>query len=136
MAAGDIPADVQAFLRDHIHAYEQLEAAVRCHREPARWWTEETLAEALRIGLESAAEALATLAAAGIVERADAPGATAQYRAGRTCAPIVARLAELYETDRLQIIRLMNENAVHRVRTNAMRAFADAFVFRKGGKHG
>jgi len=25
---------------------------------------------------------------------------------------------------------------MHRVRTNAMRAFADAFIFRKGGKHG
>jgi hypothetical protein len=136
MAAAEIPADVQAFLRDHIHSYEQLEAAVLFHGDPERWWTEETLAEALRLGPESAAEALAAIGAAGVVDRADVPGAGAQYRAGRACAPIVARLAELYETQRLDVIRLMNENAVHRVRTNAMRAFADAFVFRKGGKNG
>jgi len=136
MAASDIPVEVQAFLRDHIHSYEQLEAAVLFHREPARWWTEETLAGTLRIGHEAAAEALAALGGAGIVERGDATDAPAQYRAGRAWAPSVAKLAELYETQRLDVIRLMNENAMHRVRTNAMRAFADAFIFRKGGKHG
>lgn len=136
MAAADIPADVQAFLRDHIHSYEQLEAAVLLHRDAERGWTDESLAAALRIGSESAAEALGALANAGIVERGDAPGAASQYRADRAWVPIVARVAGLYETHRLEVIKLMNDNAVRRVRSNAMRAFADAFIFRKGGKRG
>jgi hypothetical protein len=44
----------------------------------------------------------------------------------------VTDLAQAYNENRLEVIKLMSANVIERVRTSAMRAFADAFLL--GGK--
>ena len=48
----------------------------------------------------------------------------------------LARLVEVYEEQPIEIIKLMSANAIERVRTAALRAFADAFVLHKGKDNG
>jgi len=48
----------------------------------------------------------------------------------------LARLVEVYEEQPIEIIKLMSTNAIERVRTAALRAFADAFVLHKGKDNG
>ena len=46
----------------------------------------------------------------------------------------IGNLAESYDENRLEVINLMNTNAIERVRTSAMRAFANSFLLGGGGK--
>ena len=51
-------------------------------------------------------------------------------------AHAVEVLARVYETDRAALMNVMNASAIERLRTKAMRAFADAFIIRKKDKNG
>jgi predicted transcriptional regulator len=51
-------------------------------------------------------------------------------------SPHVRALAKLYKSDRMQVVTLMSEAAMRRLRSKADRAFSDAFLFRwKKGDH-
>ena len=44
---------------------------------------------------------------------------------------IIGSLERLYRDEPIQIMQLMSANAIERLRTSTIRAFADAFVVRK-----
>lgn len=48
----------------------------------------------------------------------------------------MSRLASVYTSRPIDIMRLMSANAIERVRTAALRTFAEAFVIRKDGRGG
>jgi hypothetical protein len=128
-----ISDDVNTLLRDCIESFEQLEVLLLLHRTPGQPWTADAVSTAtpLKLSLDVAEEALAHLRRWKLVE-----GEARIYRynpANRLDATVRA-LAAVYEDDRLEVMKIMNQNAIERVRTSALRAFADSFFVGKGGK--
>ncbi len=138
MSTFPVPEDVKQLLYETIRTYEQLEALVLLHGAPDAGWNAQRIADALRIPDDAAAEMLHAMSLAGLIESAQcADPAAPTYRvAAGALGDIAARLVQAYDDNRLEVIRLMNANAIHRMRTDAMRAFADAFLFSKDGKDG
>jgi hypothetical protein len=93
----------------------------------------EQLADTLKIARGLAEEAVGQLARAGVIE-VKLAGQEEQYRGPRAdFRSLVERLSQVYEQNRFEVIMLMSANAIERVRTGALRAFADAFLIRRKG---
>ena len=137
MAADDLPEDVQRLLRDYIESYEQLELLLllRTELDP---WTVEALSARLRIPASLVLLALDGLQRIGFVA-ARPLGAEKQYayiaqNSGGEAT--LERLVQAYREHPIPILKQMSANAIERVRTAALRAFADAFILRKDKKDG
>jgi predicted DNA-binding transcriptional regulator len=130
---------VRLLLERHIESYEQLEVVLLLHRCRDLRWTGDKVGQALNIPSTAAETALAALRRSGIaaeVREADGSVGYLYAPASPTEAEAVDQLAEAYSTQRVEIMKLMNANALLRVRTGALRAFADAFDLGKGKKDG
>lgn len=137
MSCAEIPDDVQALLRDHIESYEQLEILLLLRREVGKTWAAERIGERLGISASLAADALAALRSSRLVAAQDEPETRYAYAPEKAALEeTVSRLASDYASARIEIIKLMSANAINRVRTGALRAFADAFVIRKDKNDG
>jgi hypothetical protein len=117
--------DVQAFLREHITSYEQLEISLLLQRDPSTAWTPAAVAAALSMSQPAALAALEHL------ERLEVLRSRAEQDE-RVFSPCVEptrhsaeleRLSRAYEQDRTRLMRIMNRNAIERVRARAMQAF-------------
>jgi hypothetical protein len=133
MSCAEIPDDVRALLRDHIESYEQLEVLLLLRREVGKTWAAERISGRLGISPALAADALAALRSSRlVVAHEDEPETRYVYAPGKaSLVETVNRLASDYASARIEIVKLMSANAINRVRTGALRAFADAFVIRK-----
>lgn len=131
-AIGD---DVFRFLAEVIESYEQLEVLLLLRERAADKWTRERIGEHLGLDSDSIARGVAQLVLHDLLEQRDS---TVRYRPRSTArAETVGRLAAAYGDERrVQIMRAMNANAMQRLRNNAARVFADAFVVGKDKKDG
>jgi len=127
MADAEIPPEIRAFLLDYVHTYEQLETLLLLHGHGDQGWTPAAVSDALKISVDSAAEALEELKTRRLLD-----SGPSMYRLASHARGVVHSIARLYEENRLLVVRSMNANAIERVRTGALRAFAEAFVI--GGK--
>jgi hypothetical protein len=121
---------LQAFLHDSISSYEELEALLLLVRESERSWTDDELAEALKVQVDTIAAALDALAAVeGLLEVDNQTGQRrCQYAPkSKMLRQVVEELATAYVEQRLAIVRLMSANALDRVRGAAMLRLANAF---------
>jgi len=130
MSADEIPESVQRFLFEHIHSFEELEIVVLLNRDVTQRWTEESIAGQLKIAVNLVADALKAVRNRGIVETFTESGTvfhviSANYKAE------LSEVAAVYERHRLEIVMLMGRNAIERVRTGAVRTFADCFFVGK-----
>lgn len=135
MDKDDIPQDVQVLLSQDIQTFEQLEALLLLRTDPTTVWGVAEVGARLNVSDEIALEALESLATTGLVE-ATGSKASRGFRyspANRTLDDITARLASAYEQSRFEVLRLMSRNAVDRLRSSAIRTFANAFIL-KGKK--
>lgn len=138
MAADDLPEGVQKLLRDHIESYEQLELLLFLRTERDHPWTVEALTVPFRIPASLASLALDELQRAGFLE-ARALGARTQYVYVAQSDHVEATLqslAQAYREHPIPILKQMSANAIERVRTAALRTFADAFLLSKDKKDG
>jgi hypothetical protein len=132
MSEEKIPQDVIALLQEHVHSYEQLEILVLLRGWSGEELVDQAVAQALGIPVESAAGALRQLAETGVLESITQSDLQWRYRGPRDdLRPAIDGLAKAYKESRLEVMRLMTVNAIRRMRTGAMRAFADAFVVGK-----
>lgn len=129
-----VPEDVRNLLRDAIESHEELEALALLAREPRVPWTPEQLADSIRPAPADAAAVLQNLLARGLAAR-NGPDAYGYAPANAALDATVQRLLALHRTDLAGVLKLMNSQAIERVRSGAIRAFADAFVLRRD-KHG
>lgn len=139
MSETDIPAAAGLLLRERVHTFEQLEALAFLVRGREDSWPADAAAEALRIPEEAAREAMLELAACGLVvtEPESAPASRFRYSAATSELETgVAALMAAYQTNRLGIVKMMSDNAIHRMRTEAMRAFSDAFLIGRKNRNG
>jgi hypothetical protein len=122
-----MPIDIAEFLRDQIHTYEQLEILVRIGRDSASEHSIALLVDDLNMDSTTGRALVDQLAIAGVLTvRRDAAGDW--VRCQETLRPLVTRLAEIYDADRIQVISEMTQNAVERVRNSALRTFSSAFL--------
>ena len=131
-----ISEKAKALLRDFIESFEQLEILLLLHRRGGDTWGADAVSTELKLDFDTAAEALAHLSRAHLLAvRAEASPRLFQYGpANSVMDGAVGDLAEAYQDNRLEVINLMNTNAIERVRTSAMRAFANSFLLGGGGK--
>jgi predicted transcriptional regulator len=128
----EVPLPVRQLLRSCIDSYEELEALLALMGTRPRTWTADQLATTLNVRESVASKALADLAAAGLLAQAEgALGAFEYSPTGVALAQAAEALEQQCRTNRIAIMRLMNANALERVRGGAARAFADAFVIGK-----
>ena len=127
-----IGEEVRVFLRDYIDSYEGLEVLLLLRRERTGW-TSEALCTRLNATETLIDRTLATLVRARLVNASGQPAPFSYSYADEDAArdATVCALAQAYREDPVQIIALMSTNAIERLRTGAMRAFADAFILRK-----
>ena len=132
MADTAIPEYVQQLLRDHIHTYEQLEILMLLHKQPGVVWTLDGLSERLKISDSLVDEALQQLIASGLTVVEGARGGLSRYRVNAPDAQtLVDALARVYADNPMALMHLLTVNAIERMRTQAVRMFADAFLIRK-----
>jgi hypothetical protein len=132
-----IDDNVRAFLRDHIHSYEHLEVLLMLWRSPEHLLTCENVAERLNIGLGAAEQALSDLTGELLV-RQDRDGTPTFRYSARTGSldRTMQALARAYEGQLLELTKLMNANAVERIRSATARRFADSFLIGRGRRDG
>jgi DNA-binding IclR family transcriptional regulator len=126
-----LPHDVLALIDERVHGFEALEVLIRMNADEREWRLDE-ISEKLGLDRDLARMAIDELIRSELVTR-DGNG---NYRYAPCSEPLrdaVRHLAESYSTARLDVMRVMAEKAVERLRSSAGRAFADAFTFGKGG---
>jgi hypothetical protein len=124
-----LPENVRAFLRHHVESYEQLELLLFLREHHALGWPISQIAERLHFPSGEIDQAVAGLVAAGCVaERAQPERAIRYAPRDEGQAAAIDGLAAAYAARPLAIIKLMNANAIERVRSAAIDTFADAFV--------
>jgi hypothetical protein len=128
----EVPDAVRELLRERVDSVEALETLLLLRRYPERRWEGQAVAEQLRLPGAPLGEILMTLARHELLEVAEAPP---RFRYGPKTpqlAQAVDELQRIYESDRTGILHVMTENAIDRVRHGLTKAFADAFVLRRG----
>lgn len=125
-------------LHDHIESYEQLEMLLLMRGDEATSWTEETLCERLHMALSLVQAALEGLESAGLLEARTREGAKCYSYLCQSAAAeaTISRLAAAYRENPIPIVKIMSANSLERLRTAALRTFADAFILRKDKDRG
>ena len=133
MGASDdsgLPEDARTLLRTGVDTYERLAVLELLERNTNRRWTVGELSERLKLNTQLIEDALSALQALGLVS--SLPGHGSLYSptdpGTRTAAE---RLLQVYREQPHRIIQLLSSYAIERVRTAALRTFADAFVISK-----
>jgi hypothetical protein len=135
-SSGDLSDEVRIFMREQIDEYEQLEILLLLHGDRRSKWNATSVSEQLRVPREISQAALELLQTRHLVT-AVKEGDAVWYQC--TCGDTKVErtldsLARAYADDRLAVMQVMNANAIERVRTAAIRTFADAFVLRSKPK--
>ena len=125
----DPVAEAQELLVDTIETFEKLEVVRLLARvEPQ---SIDAMAVPLAMSPPNVRETLRELEAHGIV-REDAAGWRLDPRSPKYAA--TRELIRIYEQDRVGVMNRMTKIALERIRVNAARTFADAFVLRSKKK--
>jgi hypothetical protein len=130
-----IADDVKALLYDCIDSFEQLGILLLLHRKRGEAWAPAAIARELNLDADAARKALDHLCRRSLLDvRGDGAASLFNYAPGNPgVESAVGGLAEAYEENLLEVMQLMNKNAIERVRTSALTAFADAFLIGGGG---
>jgi hypothetical protein len=125
-----VPESVRTLLHEHVEGYEQLETLLLFVPEPRQEWTAASAANALRVSVQTTADALEHLHATGLLE----PQPGGAYRFAPRAEPhheALVALERLCSQDRLAIMELMSAHALERLRLSALRTLAEAFRLRR-----
>ena len=123
---------VRAFLRNYIDSFESLEVLLLLRRERT-YCTAEQLCRRLKTRAPLVDDALASLVRARLVNTTGRDGKILYAYAAEEPVQdtIIGSLERAYRDEPIQIMQLMSTNAIERLRSSTIRAFADAFVVRK-----
>ena len=136
MASPNEQDKLEQFLLDNIESYEELEVILYLS-DHEKALDAETLARELRVPTAATRAALEALNQRGLVRCTTASGGSFRYipRSSEVDELVKALLAE-YRRDRMQIIDLMTQNAIFRLRRAAIKTFADCFRLGRSKKDG
>jgi hypothetical protein len=117
--------DVQKLLGDPIDSVESLELLLLLRRSPETFWTADAAAQQIGIGPHVSSRKLARLTDAKLLVRGRETGAYRFAPAGDGGA-LIDELADEYAERRAGVI-----NAIYSASEERLRAFSDAFRFKK-----
>jgi DNA-binding IclR family transcriptional regulator len=126
-----VPTDLQRFLRENIEALEDVELLALLGRDPDVPWSAEDAESALGLPEAGLSASLRRMRERGLVEPLDGAGQYVLTRRDKALRARILQLVRVYEKDRYDVIMLISEAAMERVRESMSRAFADAFVLGK-----
>jgi hypothetical protein len=134
----EFDAELQAFLWESVPSYEHLQSLLLLRGQRDRAFSVASVAELLRIPETLVEPALSDLCRQNLLEvRGGADAILFTYSpANPPLADLADRLAEANERYPLEVMQLMNSNAIRRVRTEALHRFANAFLVGRGKKDG
>jgi hypothetical protein len=124
----DLPFHVLALLQERISGIDELDALLLVRSDVDQAWTASAVAERLGRADAWSRPALERLCEAELLEGVG-PGAERRYayRPGTwELDAAVSMLATIYEERRTDVLRVLNEDAVERIRMAAVKAFTDA----------
>lgn len=126
-----LPETVQALLYEHIVSYEQLEILLLLRLESTETWTDDRIGDRMDLPSDLVSSAVSGLISSGFLTRQQ-DTLRCQYAPRSTSLDeAVNQLARAYALQRLEVVKLMTANAIKRLRTNALNAFAESFVIHK-----
>mgnify|MGYP000464569623 CR=1 FL=1 len=129
MSSQDLPFDVLDFLQRRIAGIDELEALLLVRSDAARRWTASDIATTLARPETWAAPALESLCTAELLVARDGEEDERRYAYQPTPAleSVVTSLAQLYDERRADVLRVLTDNAVERIRAAAAKTFGGAF---------
>ncbi len=128
--ADDIPAELRAFIAEHIHSVAKLEALLLLQENSQRSWTPGDAARAIYIAETPTAALMLEMHASGLVVPAESPPGSYRYEPkSEQLAHLVSELSRFYRERRVTVITLIHSAPVDKLRT-----FADAFRFTRPPK--
>jgi hypothetical protein len=125
---------VRFFLREHVTSFERLEVLLLLHGSPSEELATSEVTRRLTIREELVAEALQGLVKSGLLGVRS--GAFRFAPVTTALAAAVNALAIAYQDQRAAVLSTMSMNAIERIRSGPVKAFADSFVFRKKDDNG
>ena len=121
-----IPAPVETLLRERIRSVEELEILLLLHAADSQAVPRAEIASKLRIQPHLVSSALAKLLDAGLVSEPTSAAFRFEPRGPELRAP-VDDLAKFYPDHRIEVLVFISQNALSRVRQDALRTFSGAF---------
>jgi len=117
-----IPDDVRSLLQARVESFEHLEILLLLSQHHGSFWTAESVSKRLDIAESLAAEALDHLCRGNLLDvRLGEEVLVFRYAAGTASLDsAVKNLARVYADQRAHVMRIMNDNAIARVRQMAM----------------
>lgn len=128
----------RTLLRDFITSFEMLEIFLLLHANAAHDWSAAEVTARVRIADELVARALESLRARHLIRGSPPlPPGRFQYAPGnRDLADAADELARDFAERRAAVLSTMSTNAIERLRSGALNAFADAFILGSKRKDG
>ena len=131
MADTDVPTDVQQFLHEYLESLAELEILILLQGHSGKALSALEVADELHIRESEAEDALRGLCERGLLSAGGAPGEL-RFRFGPSAdelAQTTRLLAEIYQDQRVAIMRLMTAHSIQRLRAGALGMFSNAFVY-------
>ncbi|MEJ7596615.1 MAG: hypothetical protein WKG01_01795 [Kofleriaceae bacterium] len=121
-------ASIRRLVAECIDSYEKLAIVVRLSRTRGAPQTAAELAAASALPVELVAEALTALTRDGLVRSTEPNDGGWSIDPSGSRAATVDALARLHDQTPVDVLRMMSEVAMERVRSLTARRFADAFL--------
>jgi hypothetical protein len=126
------PTQYTEFLREYIETFEDLEVTLGVAEHGRTGTNLERLVESVQIDAPTVRGIVERLHRRGVLILADdASGTCVVDWSLPGIAAVLEQLAADYRLNRIRVMSELTANALDRVRTAAIRAFAQAFVIRK-----
>lgn len=124
MSEGAVTEPVRELFREVVDSFEKLEIVVHVVRAGSAIAAPADIARDVGLPLDEVETCVRALRNAGVFDPSG------------PWAPAVATLLEMYDADRIAVLNLLTKTVLERVRKQAARVFADAFVLRPAKKKG
>lgn len=129
----DPDRDVKRFLLENLESYEQLQSLLLIAKAAPGGCTAQQVAESLKLPAATARAALEHLSRRRLLASRGA-GDAAIFSHLPQPTDVVRRLDELCSSQLHVLLSWMNANALERVRSEAIKTFADSFLMGKKKK--
>ena len=126
MSREPLPAEVAAFISDHLISLDEIEALMAMSNAPGRWWDAKLMCRELGVPVSTARSILDDLAGLNLLDIRVTDEVRYKLQPGTPeLDHTVNRLVSLYRTNRSAVVR-----AITRVARRGVLDFADAFRLR------
>jgi hypothetical protein len=124
----------RTLLRDFITSFEMLEIFLLLHANAGQVWSVAEVTQRVHIADDLAVRALESLSTRRLILSSPplAPGRFQYAPGNRDLADAADELARDFSERRAAVLSTLSTTAIERLRSGALNAFADAFIF--GGK--